>query len=169
MDVNKKIKQVEVRQADLKKYLEGVEKEYGALTPGNVVESARPEDSPLHDSFEWDNEKAGDAYRLVQARALIRRVYIIKPSNDDENPKQLMRAYVSVSNGDSERDREYVTLTKAMNDAQMRMQVLRNALRDAQAFMAKYKSLKELSSVIGEMEKFVSKTHSETTELAAQP
>jgi hypothetical protein len=46
--------------------------ERGELTPSIVVEEAEDEESPLHDRFEWDNDKAAHEYRLAQARTLIR-------------------------------------------------------------------------------------------------
>lgn len=49
----------------------------GRLTPGDVVEAARPAESPLHDQFEWDDTAAAERYRLEQARALIRSVRVL--------------------------------------------------------------------------------------------
>lgn len=46
------------------------------LTPETVVEAARDPRSPLHSQFEWDDGAAGEAYRLQQARALIKRVRV---------------------------------------------------------------------------------------------
>ena len=40
------------------------------LTPENIVVAASKKRSPLHDYFEWDNGKAGQKYRLWQARYL---------------------------------------------------------------------------------------------------
>lgn len=48
----------------------------GRLTPAEVVDAARNPKSPLHAYFEWDNDRAADAYRLGQARQLIRSVKI---------------------------------------------------------------------------------------------
>lgn len=79
----------------------------GHLPPDQVVESARHPLSPLHDYFEWDDAKAGDAYRLQQARALIRSVRIEVRSgtstvvaplfvrNPDLPPKQ--QGYVTIA------------------------------------------------------------------------
>ena len=49
----------------------------GVLTPSAVVESARDEGSPLHDKFEWDDGVAAEAWRLEQARRLIRTVKVV--------------------------------------------------------------------------------------------
>ena len=48
----------------------------GDLTPDKVLAAAVPEDSPIHNQFEWDDTRAGHTYRLTQARALIRRVRV---------------------------------------------------------------------------------------------
>lgn len=46
------------------------------LTPETVVDAARDPSSTLHDQFQWDDSIAGEAYRLQQARALIKRVRV---------------------------------------------------------------------------------------------
>lgn len=60
--------------ADLRSELLAVRRQYGMLTPVNVVDAARSEDHPLHSRFEWDDAVAGERYRLDQARQLIRVV-----------------------------------------------------------------------------------------------
>ena len=48
----------------------------GKLSARGVVDLAKSPKHPLHTHFEWDNEKAGDAHRISQARALIRSVRV---------------------------------------------------------------------------------------------
>lgn len=48
----------------------------GRLTPEMVVEAARDESSPLHECFEWNDLKASAAWRIEQARKLIRSVMV---------------------------------------------------------------------------------------------
>lgn len=48
----------------------------GSLAPDDVLAAATPEDSPIHGLFEWDDGKAGHAFRLDQARIVIRRVRV---------------------------------------------------------------------------------------------
>lgn len=50
--------------------------EEGVLDPENVVEAARNPKSAMHDQFNWDDSEAAHAYRLQQARALIKRVVV---------------------------------------------------------------------------------------------
>lgn len=54
-------------------YLELMRKQAGGtLDPTEVLADARNPNSPLHVAFEWDDETAAAAYRLDQARKLIR-------------------------------------------------------------------------------------------------
>lgn len=48
----------------------------GKLIPDDVVEAAGEVSHPLHDYFEWDDDKAGHQHRLWQARVLIRSVRV---------------------------------------------------------------------------------------------
>lgn len=57
--------------------------QYGEVKPSALVEAARSEGSPAHRAFEWDDSKAGEEYRLMQARQWIRRVEIIIEDRKD--------------------------------------------------------------------------------------
>ena len=56
----------------------------GVLSPANVIEAARDPNSAMHGQFEWDDSEAAQAYRLQQARALIRRVKVNVVRSDQE-------------------------------------------------------------------------------------
>ena len=58
----------------------------GKVSPSELVESARSKKSPIHDAFEWDNLKAGDQFRLMQARTWIKKVEVIV----EERPERLI-------------------------------------------------------------------------------
>jgi hypothetical protein len=49
----------------------------GRITPDVVLKDAEKSSSPLHDYFEWNDTKAAHAYRVDQARMLIRSVEVI--------------------------------------------------------------------------------------------
>lgn len=54
----------------------------GRLQPKPVVDAARDPEHPLHSKFDWNDETAGEAHRLEQARRLIRSVRIeVRHSN----------------------------------------------------------------------------------------
>lgn len=60
----------------VKLIIKALEREHGELRPKDVVAFAKPEDSPLHGFFEWDDDVAAEQYRLGQARQLIGRIKI---------------------------------------------------------------------------------------------
>lgn len=60
------------------------------LDAKQVVEEARPKGAPLHDRFTWDDSKAGEQWRIREARDLIRSVRILVVGSKTEP------AYVNV-------------------------------------------------------------------------
>lgn len=84
---------------DIEGILQGlVESNGGTITPQLVLDFARPEDSPLHSHFEWDDTKAAERYRLRQASSLIVRVKVEKVISPTQIIK--VRAYLPVKQDD---------------------------------------------------------------------
>jgi hypothetical protein len=50
--------------------------ENGSITPDLVIKAAENPNNVLHHLFEWDDSKAGNAYRVDQARQIITSVKI---------------------------------------------------------------------------------------------
>lgn len=124
-------------------YLEQLEKKHGEITPKIVLDASRSEDALLHPCFEWNDGVAAEKYREVQARFLIRNL-VVSVERDD-SPPQVVRAYVNVS---SEIDAgSYIAVKTAMQNDDMKNQVLKNALNELKAFQKKYANLQELSEV----------------------
>ena len=80
----------------LRDHLQAIYDQAGVLTPGLVVDAARPEEHPLHHEFEWDDAVAGEAYRLSQARRLIRSVRVVYKEATDKEAAKTIRHYHSV-------------------------------------------------------------------------
>jgi hypothetical protein len=53
-----------------KRFITGLEKK-GRITAHAVLDAARPESSPIHDCFDWDDSEAAEKWRLEQARVTI--------------------------------------------------------------------------------------------------
>jgi hypothetical protein len=60
--------------ADKSDYLKSLADDQGRIEPQGVVDVARDVNNVLHEDFEWDDDAASDAYRIEQARRLIRFV-----------------------------------------------------------------------------------------------
>ena len=117
----------------------------GALTAVKVVEASRPDDAPLHDEFEWDNDKAAEAYRISQARYIIRSLVV--ETESERNPET--RAFVKIIRSEKG---TYVPIQTVIQDTDMRAELLEQARRDMKAFVQKYHSLTELCGVLDDME-----------------
>lgn len=128
-------------------HLHRIERHRGDLRPEYVVEEARSSNSPLHRFFEWDNEKAAEAYRLDQARDLIRRVYV-KHVDQQEIPSPV-RAFVNVQNGDAERS--YESIASVMSDDMKRARLLQQARRELELWRLRYQHLREFSRLVSAM------------------
>ena len=91
--------------------------------PSMLVERARPEDSPLHPAFEWDDSIAAEQHRIYQARQLCNSVRIIRQG-------VLVPAFVHVTiaaTSSAPKQEGYVPLDVALADRGWRNQVLAEA------------------------------------------
>lgn len=107
----------------------------GRLTPNAVVEAARNARSPLHRHFEWDDLKAADAYRLEQAREIIRVIRL------DDGAEEPARAFLSVKD---DAGVSYRTSQEVSGSLDLQLAVLKQAERDLDAFQKRYRELTEI-------------------------
>lgn len=115
----------------------------GELTPQDVLDDARNNNSPLHSFFEWNDGEAAEAYRLQQARGLIRAVVAVYVS--DDKPAVRQKAYVHIAEKGAPHYRE---TSHAMSQTKTRELVLKRAWSELQAWKTRYRDLKEFSSFI---------------------
>ena len=123
---------------------EKLEKQNGSLTAEAVLESATPEDSPLHCMFEWNDPKAAHKHRLDQARFYIRA--LVKVEIKEEEQPKFYRAYVNI-NPNPQDAGIFENTQKALSQEETRKIVLDNALKELVSFQKKYSTLYELSEV----------------------
>lgn len=124
----------------------------GELTPKDVVDDARHDNSPLHSFFEWDDSAAAEAHRLGQARGLIRAVVAVYVS--DDRPAVRHRAYVHIAEPHAPHYRE---ASHAMSQKKTRDMVLLRAWRELQAWKTRYKDLNEFSNLFDMIEEVETK------------
>lgn len=118
----------------------------GSLYPQAVVDTASDPSHPMHDMFLWDNDLAGNEFRLDQARSILRSVRIIHITKGKEVSRI---AYVHVTR-QVEKDRPvsyYEDTETAFKSKEYRDQVLEEALRLLRGLRMRYAELKELSTV----------------------
>lgn len=114
----------------------------GRLTPKAVVKAAEAPRHPLHRHFEWNNEAAADAFRLDQARTLIRCVDVVLGDREAPTPGWMS---VTDKGGTSYRSAQDV-----MGSASLQAAVLAAAERDLVAFEKRYRELGEICDLVRE-------------------
>ena len=108
------------------------------VTPQQILEKARDENSELHKCFEWDNNIAAEKYRLQQARSiLLNLVYEKKEENE-----QPVRCYQITS---TQRTYQPTVCFLVQNDEYQNL--LARAKRELESFKRRYLTLSELESV----------------------
>lgn len=110
------------------------------LLPRNVVEYARKhKGTALHDAFEWDDAKASDAYRIMQARWIIADVRCEIPT--DRKPI-VTYEYVSLT-----QDRVkggYRRMTDVLQSQDLRAKLFDDAKEEFKRWRSKYYHLNDL-------------------------
>lgn len=130
--------------SDLRACLTAIYQDLGELTPAGVVDAARPEKSPLHERFEWDDQVAGEEFRRLQASELIRSVRIEYAQSPE--PKSV-RAWVARRDA-GQAGRGYVPVEEVVVD-DVAMQVVRRQFeREVQELRRKYGHLDEFAEIM---------------------
>lgn len=132
---------------------EELEAKHGEITPRIVLDDARDENAPLHPCFEWDDNKAAEAYRLTQAGLMIRALVVTVEKTELPTPT---RAFVNVSDI-GEKQGRFVAVQKALSEEETRANVLARAFFELEQFRSKYEHLQELSDVFKAVDKVVKK------------
>lgn len=116
----------------------------GRLTAAQVLDHARDPASPLHIAFDWDDSSAAEKHRLSQAGSLIMNARVTVVSKSGESKP--VRAFVSVLQ-DEDEDATYTSTVVAMQDADLRGQILARARNDLAAWRKRYDNLQEFASL----------------------
>ena len=120
--------------------LQRIYNENGKLISAEVVECARPKNSPLHSAFEWSDKKAAHEYRLNQARTLIRAVIIVSDDGKKSDP-----VYVHIPSQDPDaalRGGEYHPASVVVQHVDMFEQALAELERRVSSAMNAVESLR---------------------------
>ena len=110
----------------------------GKVTPQEVLEKARDENSELHKCFEWDDSIAAEKYRLQQARQIIINL-VYAPKTKEEEPVRCFQITTERCT--------YQTTKMFLVQEDEYQSLLKRAKSELENFKAKYKTLSELEEV----------------------
>ena len=134
------------------KELERIEAKNGYVNPQLVLDESREESAPLHKCFEWNDTIAAEKYRLVQAGNIIRLLNVVVEEQEHTEP---VRAYVNIRTEAPTRTGEFINVKSALESADSREIVLKNAKNELKEFEKKYNGLVELADILAEIRKLI--------------
>lgn len=135
------------------KAIEEVRDRDGCVTDDSVVDAARPQESPIHNWFEWDDSSAAIEYRRQQARNLIGALEV-RYEESDKTPVRVYQVQKKSTNKSNERT-AYSTTEEVLSDPECRDRLIADAIRDAMAFRRKFRMLHELDQVMQSIDKAI--------------
>jgi hypothetical protein len=123
----------------------------GMLYPKDVVDFARDESTELHKRFEWDDDVAGENYRIWQARQIIRlEVRIIPRKNDPIT----VSAFVSMKQDRYQKTENspdimggYRSMIDVLQTPALRKTLLEEAIEEHDNWERKYQDIQELIEI----------------------
>lgn len=114
-----------------------------SITPQEVLEKAKDENSELHKCFEWNNDVAAEKYRLEQARKIIiNLVYVPKKKEE-----QKVRCFQITSEKHVYQPTKHFLVQE--NEYQS---LLKRAKAELENFKKRYATLSELETVFEAIE-----------------
>lgn len=122
------------------------EKGGGRLIPAAVVEVARNRNSVLHKHFEWDDSVAADAYRLDQARTLVRCIHVDEVDTNSGHA----RAFLSIRDMEGTSYRSFKEIVESVD---LQSKVLAQAERDLIAWENRYRDIQDICELVSSARK----------------
>lgn len=150
-------------RADPQKVGEAVERltvsNDGVCPPSALVDDARPDDSPLHKLFTWDDSVAAELHRRQEARNAIRYLTVVRNEDDDPVPGFL---HVNIITDDEAKE-GYRGFHDVMAVEDQRQQAIREALRYLKGFRKRYQHLTEMGAVFSAIDQVDERERSEAS------
>lgn len=128
-------------KADAQKCAEEIMTLGDKITPDEVLEKARDENTELHKCFEWDDNVAAEKFRKIQARNVIRFI-VIKEEEKPEDRPQIKMFHVTEKTGG------YKPIEFIVKHEDEYKALLERAWAELRAFKAKYSMLEELREIM---------------------
>lgn len=116
--------------------VESIEQQKGGVRADDVLAVAADPASPIHPAFEWDDAKAGAAYRVSQARDLLGGLVAVRVRIEGGDAVSQRAFYVAKPEGDDRRS--YLSADRVFSDRDLRIQVLKQAKGELEAYLRRF-------------------------------
>lgn len=112
------------------------------ILPERVVEVAKNENSEMHNYFEWDDAKAGQEYRIIQARKIIGNLKVTIVKSEITEPIHV-RAFVN-----TKRNTGYKNIEAVISNVDEYALLLSKAYKELTTIKEKYQQLEEIQELL---------------------
>jgi len=130
------------------KFIERIKEKRGGITPQLLMIESKRKKSPLHNCFEWDDSKAAEEFRIVQAREILRFLVVEIESDDEQEEPRTVRAYIAPSSVGKEENTSYLTIEDVCKDDELSAAYLRQLHRELRIISNKIRNFDEFSDVV---------------------
>ena len=141
--------------------LESIEQKGIEVTAESFLDASRPEDSPTHKIFTWNDGIAAEKWRLHESKTILNhleveityvkdspsQVVVAEVDEKTETKIKSRSAYVNVNPKKFGQRATFVPVEVAMSNEEMRLQVLKNVLSDLLSYQKRYEDFEELREV----------------------
>lgn len=117
----------------------------------DVLDAARHPDSALHGVFEWDDDKAGELYRLTQCRAMLRSIACVIVQQETRTKRPV---YVHITDAEGPK---YVKASRVASDAEVKKLAIDEALSMLNGLRRRFDFISELAPVFEAIENVTEK------------
>jgi hypothetical protein len=133
------------------------------VPPKKIVDAARPPRAPLHKMFLWDNDRAGEQFRWMQARRFVSQLEIVLVEVKGSRAIST-RGFWSVHVG---KDRGYVPRHRVLSDRDLKLQVIATARSELESYIRKYQAVLTFGSFIPRLQTVMDDMRSALNKLQA--
>jgi hypothetical protein len=123
------------------KLIAAMDTENGLVKPENVLKRAESATSPLHGFFTWDDEKAAEEWRIMQARYLIRSFKV------EIEPLVIVPAFVSLGT-DRTNGGGYRWTGEVLPQVDLKKNLMLTVLSDMENLLRKLEDMPEMKPLM---------------------
>lgn len=113
------------------------------ITNVSVLEKAKDKNTELHKCFEWNNDIAGEKYRLVQANQIIGSISIV--INEDTEQEKAIKKYVKIKVNEDKS--VFKSIVEVVENDEEYQQVIKKAETEFISYKNKYEELLDLKDL----------------------
>ena len=124
--------------------IEDIEARDGIVTREAFLDASRPEDSPTHSMFEWDDAVAAEKWRLDESRKIIVALQVTYDEESKSGTKDVS-AFINIK---SERKAEYRNIIDALSDQESRALIIERINRELDQIIERNKHIEELADIL---------------------